>query len=151
MLELHEEVLISIRQIIRAIDLRSKKLNRDFGLTSPQLLLLRSVDESGKQTIRQLSKQANMSQATATSILDRLEARGLIIRTRDIVDKRKVHAKLTEQGKILLAQAPQLLHQDVIEQLESLAPWEQTLLLSSLQRLSQMMNTQDDQPTLPHS
>ncbi len=151
MLELHEEVLISIRQIIRAIDLRSKKLNRDFGLTSPQLLLLRSVDESGKQTIRQLSKQANMSQATATSILDRLEARGLIVRTRDIVDKRKVHAKLTEQGKILLAQAPQLLHQDVIEQLESLAPWEQTLLLSSLQRLSQMMNTQDDQPTLPHS
>ncbi|MCA2018961.1 MarR family transcriptional regulator [Vibrio tritonius] len=150
-MELHEEVLISIRQIIRAIDLRSKKLNRDFGLTSPQLLLLRSVDESGKQTIRQLSKQANMSQATATSILDRLEARGLIIRTRDIVDKRKVHAKLTEQGKILLAQAPQLLHQDVIEQLESLAPWEQTLLLSSLQRLSQMMNTQDDQPTLPHS
>ena len=151
MLELHEEVLISIRQIIRAIDLRSKKLNRDFGLTSPQLVLLRSVDESGKQTIRQLSKQANMSQATATSILDRLEARGLIVRTRDIVDKRKVHAKLTEQGKILLAQAPQLLHQDVIEQLESLAPWEQTLLLSSLQRLSQMMNTQDDQPTLPHS
>ncbi|WP_068719035.1 MarR family winged helix-turn-helix transcriptional regulator [Vibrio tritonius] len=150
-MELHEEVLISIRQIIRAIDLRSKKLNRDFGLTSPQLLLLRSVDESGKQTIRQLSKQANMSQATATSILDRLEARGLIVRTRDIVDKRKVHAKLTEQGKILLAQAPQLLHQDVIEQLESLAPWEQTLLLSSLQRLSQMMNTQDDQPTLPHS
>lgn len=151
MLELHEEVLISIRQIIRAIDLRSKKLNRDFGLTSPQLLILRSVDESGKQTIRQLSKQANMSQATATSILDRLEARGLIVRTRDSVDKRKVHAELTEQGKILLAQAPQLLHQDVIEQLESLAPWEQTLLLSSLQRLSQMMNTPDDQPTLPHS
>lgn len=151
MLELHEEVLVSIRQIIRAVDLRSKKLNRDFGLTSPQLLLLRSVDESGKQTIRQLSKQANMSQATATSILDRLEARELIVRSRDKQDKRKVHAQLTSQGKAVLAHAPQLLHQDVIEQLEALAPWEQTLLLSSLQRLSQMMNASDDPAVPPRS
>ncbi|MBF9002807.1 MULTISPECIES: MarR family winged helix-turn-helix transcriptional regulator [Vibrio] len=139
-MDIHEEVLVSIRQIIRAIDLRSKKLNKDFGLTSPQLLLMRAIKQSPKLTIRQLSKETNMSQATATSILDRLEKRGFITRQRDTVDKRKVHAVITEPGETILNKAPQLLHDDFINKFQSLPKWEQTLLLSSLQRLSSMMN-----------
>ncbi len=97
-LDIHEEVLVSIRQIIRAIDLHSKKLNKDYGLTSPQLLLMRAIKAEPSMTIRQLSVTTNMSQATATSILDRLEKRELVIRERDTIDKRKVHAMLTARG-----------------------------------------------------
>ncbi len=139
-MNIHDEVLVSIRQIIRAIDLHSKQLNKNFGLTSPQLLLMRAIKVSPKLTIRQLSTSSNMSQATATSILDRLEKRGLIVRERDKSDKRKVHAIITEQGEEILEQAPQLLQQDFIEQFQALDEWEQTLILSSLQRLSKMMN-----------
>ncbi|MFC3023905.1 MarR family winged helix-turn-helix transcriptional regulator [Vibrio zhugei] len=139
-MESHEKVLLSIRQIIRAIDLRSKKLNKEFGLTSPQLLLMRTVQHSPKLTIRQLSKETNMSQATATSILDRLENRELIERQRDVVDKRKVHVLITTKGKTILNQAPKLLNEDFVNQFEDLESWEQTLIVSSLQRVSEMMN-----------
>lgn len=142
-LDIHEEVLVSVRQIIRAIDLHSKQLNKTFGLTSPQLLLMRAINNSPNMTIRQLSIATNMSQATATSILDRLEKRQLVLRTRDTDDKRKVHAMLTTTGQTLLQTAPQLMQQDFIQRFQSLAGWEQTLLLSSLQRLSKMMNTSD--------
>ncbi|MDE1209929.1 MarR family winged helix-turn-helix transcriptional regulator [Vibrio aestuarianus] len=138
-MNIHEEVLIAIRQIIRATDLHSKKINKDFGLTSPQLLLMREIKSSENVTIRQLSNNTNMSQATATSILDRLEKRGLITRQRDQQDKRKVHALLTTEGNQLLLNAPTLLQDNFIDQFQALSSWEQTLILSSLQRISSMM------------
>ncbi|CAH8189405.1 MarR family winged helix-turn-helix transcriptional regulator [Vibrio aestuarianus] len=138
-MNIHEEVLIAIRQIIRATDLHSKKINKDFGLTSPQLLLMREIKSSENVTIRQLSSNTNMSQATATSILDRLEKRGLITRQRDQQDKRKVHALLTTEGNQLLLNAPTLLQDNFIDQFQALSSWEQTLILSSLQRISSMM------------
>ncbi|MDE1263493.1 MarR family winged helix-turn-helix transcriptional regulator [Vibrio aestuarianus] len=138
-MNIHEEILIAIRQIIRATDLHSKKINKDFGLTSPQLLLMREIKSSENVTIRQLSSNTNMSQATATSILDRLEKRGLITRQRDQQDKRKVHALLTTEGNQLLLNAPTLLQDNFIDQFQALSSWEQTLILSSLQRISSMM------------
>ncbi len=142
-LEKHEEVLISIRQIIRAIDLHSKKLNRDAGLTGPQLILMRSIQTLGEVTIRTLSDHTNMSQATATTILDRLERNGYVQRIRSNTDKRKVHAHLTDEGKKLLEKAPQPLQESFVEQFRQLQEWEQSLLLSSVQRLSSMMNAEN--------
>ncbi|WP_299018175.1 MarR family transcriptional regulator [uncultured Photobacterium sp.] len=138
----HEEVLIALRQIIRAIDLHSRKLNKVAGLTGPQLVLMRAIRDSGEVTIRQLSNNTNMSQATATTILDRLEKRGLVIRERSKLDKRKVHAYLTEQGKDVLAKAPLPLQENFVSRFQELEDWEQSLLLSSVQRISSMMNAE---------
>ncbi len=56
--------------------------------------------------MRQLADHTNMSQATATTIMDRLESRQLVQRIRSETDKRKVHATLTDAGRALLEQAP---------------------------------------------
>ncbi|NRF30671.1 MarR family winged helix-turn-helix transcriptional regulator [Vibrio coralliilyticus] len=142
-MEKHEEVLISIRQIIRAIDLHSKRLSKESGLTGPQLILMRSIRELGEVTIRELSNHTNMSQATATTILDRLERQELVKRVRSVQDKRKVHAHLTEKGLAVLDQAPMPLQQNFINKFHRLEEWEQSLLLSSVQRISSMMNAED--------
>lgn len=139
-MEIYEEVLVSLRQIIRATDLYSKKIKREYGLTSPQILLMKAISQSSDITIRQLSINTNMSQATATSILDRLEAKGVVARTRDTKDKRKVHATLTEQGLRILENAPQMIEKNFVDQFQNLDNWEQNLLLSSLQRVANMMN-----------
>lgn len=142
-MEKHEEVLVSLRQIIRAIDLHSKKLNKESGLTGPQLILMRSIRELGQVTIRELSKHTNVSPATATTILDRLERNGLVERIRSTTDKRKVHANLTAKGVELLNTAPRPLQESFIKKFQSLEEWEQTLLLSSVQRIASMMNAGD--------
>lgn len=139
-METYEEVLVALRQIIRAIDLYSKKIKRKYDLTSPQILLMKAISQSGEVTIRQLALNTNMSQATATSILDRLEAKQLIVRVRDTKDKRKVHATLTEKGLTILDNAPKMMEQNFITQFQGLETWEQNLLLSSLQRVANMMN-----------
>lgn len=142
-MEKHEEVLVSIRQIIRAIDLHSKRLSKESGLTGPQLILMRSIKELGEVTIRELSNHTNMSQATATTILDRLERNDLVKRVRSLQDKRKVHAHLTDKGLAVLSEAPMPLQQNFINKFQQLEEWEQSLLLSSVQRISSMMNAED--------
>ena len=148
-MEKHEEVLVALRQIIRSIDLHSRKLNKEAGLTGPQLVLMNAIKELDIVTIRQLSHHTNMSQATATTILDRLEKRRLIVRVRSEQDKRKVHANLTPKGLAALEQAPQPLQENFIFSFQSLDEWEQTLLLSSVQRISYMMS-KTTLPNQPH-
>ncbi|WP_086480301.1 MarR family winged helix-turn-helix transcriptional regulator [Oceanospirillum sanctuarii] len=139
----YEEVLVAIRQIIRGIDLHSRKLNKSTGLTGPQLVILQELEKGGENyTIRELSQMVNLSQATVTTILDRLEVKGLVVRQRSTIDKRKVHVLLTEKGNELLSESPTALQEEFISKFQSLESWEQNLLLSSVQRIAQMMNAE---------
>ncbi len=75
------KVMKSIRRIVRAIDMRSKKVARDTGLTIPQIVILHAVKERGMVTTAALSKHADLSAATTVTILDKLESRGLVTRS----------------------------------------------------------------------
>lgn len=142
-MEKHEEILVALRQIIRAIDIHSRKLSKESGLTGPQLLLMQAIQDMGDITMRELAQSTNMSQATATTIIDRLEQKNLVRRVRSQTDKRKVHAVLTDEGVAKLKTAPRPLQESFINRFQALEAWEQNLLLSSLQRVSTMMNASD--------
>ena len=138
----HEEVLAVLRQIIRRIDLHSKKLVQQHGLTGPQLIILRELGRAEEMPVGQLARMIDLSHATVTSILDRLEKRGLVSRNRSTVDKRRVMVGITEPGNTVLAGAPSLLQEQFVEQFQRLDTWEKTLILSSLQRVAAMMDAQ---------
>ncbi len=138
-----DQVLIALRRIIRATDLHSRQLIKTAQLTAPQLLLMQAIDRQGNAIISQLAQEVSLSQATVTSILDRLEKRGLVYRQRSLEDKRKVHIHLTAEGRTLLARAPTALQQQFVDHFESLADWEQSLILSALQRIASMMNAEN--------
>ncbi|GAB2197378.1 MarR family winged helix-turn-helix transcriptional regulator [Sessilibacter sp. MAH4] len=138
-----EEVLIALRRVIRATDLHSKHLSKISGLTAPQILLMRSIARKGEVTIRELANDVSLSQATVTTILDRLDKRGLTYRSRSSEDKRKVHAYLTEDGEQTLKEAPTPLQEQFVRQFSNLQDWEQSMILASLQRVAQMMDAQN--------
>ena len=145
-----EEVLIALRRVIRATDLHSKHQAKTTGLTAPQILLLQTIRDKGDATIGGLANQISLSQATVTSILDRLEKKELVYRERSTEDKRKVHAYLTELGTETLKEAPLPLQDQFTRQFGDLQKWEQTMIISSLQRIAQMMDAQhiDASPVL---
>lgn len=139
----HDDVLIALRRIIRATDLYSRKLSKVAGLTAPQLLIMHAIAARGEMTMGEIATEVSLSQATITTILDRLEKRELLLRERGSTDKRRVYARLTEKGRDLLAQAPAPLQDEFLERFEKLDDWEQSLILSSLQRVAAMMNADD--------
>ena len=90
-----------------------------------------------------MAGNVSFSNATITGILNRLSKRGLIERRRADEDKRCVLVKLTDLGKGTLADAPSLMHDRFVKEFEKLENWEQTLLLSFLQRITSMMEVED--------
>ncbi|MFY0641180.1 MAG: MarR family transcriptional regulator [Bermanella sp.] len=138
-----EEVLVALRRVIRATDLHSKHLAKTTGLTAPQMLILQSIRNMGQVTIGEIATEVSLSQATVTTILDRLEKRELVYRERSLTDKRKVHAHLTKFADEMLLDAPIPLQDQLTRQFGHLKEWEQTMLISSLQRVAQMMDAHE--------
>ena len=145
-----EQVLTSLRRVIRATDLHSKRLAKTSGLTAPQILLLQSIRKLEGATIGQLADEVSLSQATVTNILDRLEKRELVRRERSTVDKRKVHVHLTERGDEIMLNAPTPLQEHFARQFTDLQEWEQTMIIAALQRVAFMMDAEhiDASPVL---
>lgn len=138
-----DDVLVALRQIMRAIELQSRKLVRSTGLTGPQLLLLKQLLAEGECPVTNLAKRVSLSQATVTDILKRLEARDMITRNRSQQDKRCVFVGVTDKGRESLQSSPPLLQEDFIKQFQSVPLWEQHQLLASLQRIVSMMNARE--------
>jgi len=135
-----QELLVMLRQIVRATDMYDKHLSRMTGLTLPQLLLMQTLESKGPITVGSLAKEMNLTQATVTSILDRLERKLLVKRERSQSDKRKVHVVTTDEGVELLKSAPTTLQDVFIKQFDHLQAWEQSMILASFQRVVEMLD-----------
>jgi DNA-binding MarR family transcriptional regulator len=138
------EVLATLRQIIRAMDVHSKQLSKLYGLTGPQLVLLKEIAKNEYISVSELAKRASLSQATVTSIIDRLEAKGFVSRIRSEADKRKVILEVTAKAREKLNNKPSVLQEEFVRKFNGLEEWEQSLLISSLQRIVSMMSVADN-------
>lgn len=134
-----EQVLVSIRRIIRAIDLHSRMLLQTYGLTAPQLAVLQTLAQMKEVTVGELARQVHLSQGTVTGVLQRLEKRGLVTRARGDRDRRLIWVQATPAADELLENRPSVLQDQFLRQFKSLPDWEKSLILSSLQRIVAMM------------
>ena len=139
----YDELLVSLRKIMRAADLHSQKLMKESGLTAPQLLVMQAIEREGSPSTSTLARQISVSQATMTRIIDRLERAGLVRRQKSSMDKRVVNISLTEPGRKKLETAPEPLQGEFLREFRKLEAWEQQMLKSSLSRIATMMDAQD--------
>ncbi len=138
-----QEIVVSLRKIMRAVDLHSRRLVEAFGMTGPQLLTLREAQRLGPTSASAIARAVHLSQGTVTGILTRLEGRGLITRKRSATDRRSVVVSITPDGNRLLDTAPSLLQDRFRQELERLEEWERLLILSTLQRVASLMGAED--------
>ncbi|HEY3965084.1 MAG TPA: MarR family winged helix-turn-helix transcriptional regulator [Planctomycetaceae bacterium] len=143
-LTVEERVIVAIRRITRSVDIHSDFLKRNFGLTGPQLTILRVVKRLQPVPAGEVARTANFNQGTLTGIFDRLESNGLVSRTRHAPDRRTVMLRLTAEGDRVLAAVPFLLRKRCLESLETMPASEQALLLKMLEHLAHLM--EDDSP-----
>ena len=97
-----DRVLRSLRRIVRAIDLHSRQLESQFGLTGPQLVCLRVIAHEGPLQPSELARRVDLSQGTVSGIVDRLARRQYISRRRGTKDRRRVTLSVLPAGRDLL-------------------------------------------------
>ncbi len=149
-LSIENQIVAAIRRIMRAVDLHSRHLAEEHGLTGPQLATLQAAARLGEASTGALARAVHLSGPTVTGILDRLARRELIERTRSGQDRRSVTVTLTRSGAEVLAAAPSLLQDRFRRELVRLEEWEQTMILAMLQRIAAMMDAEslDASPVL---
>lgn len=148
-LGLEDQIVAAVRRIMRAVDLHSRRLSEEFGLTGPQLATMRECQRLGLVTPSALAKAVHLSNATMSGILTRLEKRGLVERARSRDDRRSFHVRLTPAGRAILERSPSLLQDRFRRELEKIEEWEQHMALAMLQRIASMMDA-DDLEAAPH-
>jgi DNA-binding MarR family transcriptional regulator len=139
---IEEHIVAALRRIVRAIDLQSRRMVEAFGLTGPQLVVLREVARLSGTSIGALARSVSLSQPTVSGILERLEKRGLVRRERSEQDRRSVFVSVTPEGGRILRDAPSLLQDRFQRELGRLEEWERTQMLSILQRVAGMMDAE---------
>jgi DNA-binding MarR family transcriptional regulator len=84
-----------------AIQRTYKPLLDELGITYPQYLLLNVLWEEDHLTIGDIGERLGIESSTLSPLVKRLQAAGLVERTRNPADERQVFVELTDQSKAL--------------------------------------------------
>lgn len=102
------QVIDNLRRVFQAVGEFSRNAEAATGLTGPQLWAVKLLANSSPLKVSELARQMFLHPATMVGILDRLEGKGLVSRTRSTEDRRVVEIELTEQGKDVVFKAPEV-------------------------------------------
>ena len=140
-----QAVWAAIRRMVRATEHYSSQLQRQTGLTTAKLTVLRRLAEVDGTSLAPLAESIGISQATLTVLVVQLESKGLVIRRRDEEDRRRIHLHLTEAGWQMLSSAPSLIQESFQQRLADLSEQERQQVITILQQVAAMM----DSPAAP--
>lgn len=114
-------------------------------ISEQQWRILRVLWEENHCTTAQLSSKSLLPAPSMVGIIDRMVAKGLIVRERSEDDRRKIYVLLTPQGKRLQAQiAPQIdeVYESIVSQCDNEA-W-QTMITTLQQVIESDVTKQDN-------
>lgn len=89
------KVAALLREVNHLLRQEMRHLLRDAGFTFPQLSVIHVLRRGGRATVHEISAALSLKDSTVSGILDRLERRGFITRTRSEKDRRVVYVELT--------------------------------------------------------
>ena len=105
MLRLDAQLCFAVYSAEHAFTRAYRPLLKALGLTYPQYLIMLTLWETDDLTVKGLGERLMLDSGTLTPLLKRLEAAGLVRRTRSAEDERVVRITLTGQGLALKARA----------------------------------------------
>lgn len=141
-------IIDNLRRVFQVVNEFSKRAEKETGLTGPQLWAIKVISDSKAIKVSDLARKMYLHPATVVGILDRLESRGLIARTRSTEDRRVVYVDLTELGKDLVNQAPEVVQGVLVRGLEQLPKDELLTIADSLEQLVGIVGAQGVPPKL---
>lgn len=113
------------------------------GLTLPQYRLLGFLAR-GPAAAARLAERLTVSRPTLTGVVDGLVAQGLVARTRDEVDRRRVHHALTPEGHAALAGADEVVGEHLATLIDTLPAGRRAAAAAGLRALEEALDIDRD-------
>ncbi|MGA8752697.1 MarR family winged helix-turn-helix transcriptional regulator [Candidatus Deferrimicrobium sp.] len=141
-------VFDNLRRVVQVVHGYSKRAEHVAGLTGPQLWAIKVLAETGPIMVSDLARRMYLHPSTVIGILDRLETRGLITKTRSTVDRRVVTVGLTRRGKETVKKVPAVAQGLLLKGLEELSDHELKVISEGLGLLVGILGAQGMPPRL---
>ncbi|MGD9033397.1 MAG: MarR family transcriptional regulator [Desulfobacteraceae bacterium] len=138
-----KEIVWLIRRLMQGSYLYNKELNKKYQVSAPQLSSLLALYENGPLPPSQIAKCIMVNSSTVTGIIDRLEQKGLVQRSRISTDRRVITVTLTDKGRELAEHAPPPIQEKIVDGLQKLPPHEIEKIVQALTKLTYMLDVQD--------
>ena len=117
------------------------------GLTGPQRMVMQALVQSEGLSLKQLSAQVSLAHSTVSGIVDRLQARGMVVRSRDEADGRAtVIAPSGPVRDFLANRMPELAISPLTEALRGASNSEQATVLRGLRKLRALIEQSRTRP-----
>ncbi len=139
-----EETLAHIDALRRALFHSPFDEARQAGLTGPQVRLMASLVARGAMTLTELSRALGMSHSTASGIVDRLQARGLVRRSPDARDRRRTTITVTDQVSRYVHELEAGPASRLVAVLAAATPGQRRLIGSGLRALRNLLDRRGD-------
>jgi len=138
----------NLRRVVQMVHGYSKRAEHVAGLTGPQLWAIKVLAESAPIMVSDLARRMYLHPSTVIGILDRLEARGLVTRTRSAADRRVVTVGLTRSGKETVKKVPVVAQGLLLKGLEELSDHDLKVISEGLGLLVGILGAQRMPPRL---
>lgn len=99
-------ILKKLRIVIRSAQRHSSWIEKQCGVNGAQLWIMHELHATPGMRVGEIAERLAIHQTTASNLLDELQKKTLVIKTRDAHDQRVVRLTLTDSGRQLLAGAP---------------------------------------------
>lgn len=140
----HLDTLKKLRIVIRAAQRHSAWIEKQCGVSGAQLWIMQELDETPGLRVGEIAEKLAIHQTTVSNLLDTLEKRGYVAKTRDPTDQRAVKLALSASGTELLAGAPKPARGLLPEALRQLTPEQLTCLNQGLNELLNSIGILDE-------
>lgn len=142
------DIVDDIRRIFQVLTEQSWKVEHETSLTGPQLWVIKILKESAPMKVSDLSRRMYLNPATMVGLLDRLEAKELLKRTRSEKDRRVVYIELTDQGRELESNSPEVVQSLLVKGLEEIAAKNLQAISDNLGQIVNILGAKDVPPKL---
>jgi MarR family transcriptional regulator, organic hydroperoxide resistance regulator len=141
-------IIDNLRRVFQVVHEQSKKVNRETSITGPQLWAIKVIASTSCIRVSDLAKKMYLHPATVVGILNRLETRGLVERIRTKDDRRVVNVVLTEQGREIVRQSPEVTQGLLLAGLETRTVTKLDVINEGLSQLVEILGAQEIPPQL---
>lgn len=144
-------IIDDIRRIYQVLAEQSRRVEHKTGLTGSQLWVIKMLEESAPMKVSDLARRMHLHPATMVGVLDRLEMKGLVQRTRSDKDRRVVHVIITDQGMELVRNSPELPQGLLANGLETLSDKKMKVISDGLEMIVKILGVQEEPAKNIHS
>jgi DNA-binding MarR family transcriptional regulator len=141
-----EEIIDNLRRLFYVLTEQSRKAEHETGLTGSQLWVIRMLDGTDPLKVSELARRMLLHPATMVGLLDRLETKGLVQRTRSEKDRRVVHVVLSDQARELVRNSPEVAQGLLVNGLEPLTERKVQIISKGLEQIVSLLGGQEEPP-----